>query len=165
MATPDDIEAVRALIEIAYRGPESAKGWATEAGILTGPRTSSEEVAELIAEPDCGFLLAEDAGELVGCVLLEKHGDDGYFGMFSVDPRAQTGGVGKALLAEAEQAVRDRWGAKGMTAVVINLRENLIAWYERRGYALTGRTEPFPFHEHSGALRTDFHLVELRKSF
>jgi ribosomal protein S18 acetylase RimI-like enzyme len=165
MATPDDIEAVRALIEIAYRGPESAKGWATEAGILTGPRTSSEEVAELIAEDDGGFLLAEHGGELVGCVLIEKHGDDGYFGMFSVDPRVQTGGVGKALLAEAEQSVRDRWGAKGMTAVVINLRENLIAWYERRGYALTGRTEPFPFHEHSGALRTDFHLVELRKSF
>jgi ribosomal protein S18 acetylase RimI-like enzyme len=164
-ATADDAESVRALIELAYRGPESAKGWASEAGILTGPRTSLDEVVELIAEPDTRFLLAEVDGSLVGCVLIEKHGDDGYFGMFSIDPRVQTGGLGKALLAEAEESVRDLWDAKGMVAVVINLRDNLIAWYERRGYALTGRTEPFPFHQHSGALRTDFHLVELRKGF
>jgi len=164
-ATPDDAEAVRALIELAYRGPESAKGWASEAGILTGPRTSLAEVDDLIAQPDTRFLLAEQDGSLVGCVLIEKHGDDGYFGMFSIDPGAQTAGLGKALLARAEDAVRDLWDARGMTAVVINLRDNLIAWYERRGYVLTGRTEPFPFHLHSGALRTDFHLVELRKPF
>ncbi|HMK10433.1 MAG TPA: GNAT family N-acetyltransferase [Acidimicrobiales bacterium] len=164
-ATHHDAEAVRALIELAYRGPESAKGWASEAGILTGPRTSLAEVDELIAQPDTRFLLAEHDGDLVGCVLIEKHGEDGYFGMFSIDPRVQTGGLGGALLAQAEDAARDLWDARGMTAVVINLRDNLIAWYERRGYTLTGRTEPFPFHQHSGALRTDFHLVELRKGF
>ncbi len=153
------------LIELAYRGPESAKGWASEAGILTGPRTSQEEVDELIADPESRFVLAEQAGQVVGCVLIERHGDDGYFGMFSIDPRTQAAGLGKALLAEAERSARDLWGSKGMTAVVINIRDNLIAWYERRGYELTGRTEPFPFHEHSGAVRTDFHLVELRKPF
>ncbi len=164
-AAPDDGPAVRALIELAYRGPESAKGWASEAGILTGPRTSQEEVDELIADPQSRFLVAEREGRLVGCVLIEQHGDDGYFGMFSIDPRQQANGLGKALLSQAEAAARDVWGAKGMTAVVISLREELIAWYARRGYELTGRTEPFPFHEHSGALRTDFHLVELRKPF
>ena len=164
-ATADDSPAVRALIELAYRGPESAKGWASEADILTGPRTSQDEVDGILADPQSRFLLAERERALVGCVLIEQHGDDGYFGMFSIDPRQQAGGLGKALLAHAEHAARDLWGAKGMTAVVISLRLELIAWYGRRGYELTGRTEPFPFHQHSGALRTDFHLVELRKPF
>ena len=164
-ATASDGPVVRALIELAYRGPESAKGWASEADILAGPRTSQEEVDELIADPETRFLLAEQDGDIVGCVLIERHGDDGYFGMFSIDPRVQTVGLGKALLARAEHSARDLWDSKGMTAVVISIRDNLIAWYERRGYELTGRTEPFPFHEHSGALRSDFHLVELRKPF
>jgi GNAT superfamily N-acetyltransferase len=164
-ARPADVGPVRALIERAYRGPESAKGWASEAGLLTGPRTSDDEIAALIAGSVTRFLVAERDGALVGCVLLEQHGEDGYFGMFSIDPGLQADGLGSALLARAEQAVRDLWDAQGMVAVVINLREELIAWYARRGYALTGRREPFPFDVHSGALRTDFDFVELRKGF
>jgi ribosomal protein S18 acetylase RimI-like enzyme len=164
-ATAADGASLRALIERAYRGPESAKGWASEAGLLTGPRTSDDEITRLISEPTSRFLVAERDGALVGCVLIEQHGEDGYFGMFSIDPGLQAAGLGRALLAEAEEAVRDLWDAKGMVAVVINLREELIAWYERRGYALTGRREPFPFDVHAGALRTDFHFVELRKAF
>lgn len=164
-ATPADVKPVRALIERAYRGPESAKGWASEAGLLTGARTSDEEIADLIAGPTSRFLLAERDGILVGCVLIEQHGEDGYFGMFSIDPGLQSAGLGRALLAKAEEAARDLWDAKGMVAVVINLREELIAWYERRGYALTGRREPFPYDVYAGALRTDFDFVELRKGF
>jgi ribosomal protein S18 acetylase RimI-like enzyme len=164
-ASAADVAAVRALIERAYRGPESAKGWASEASLLTGPRTSEAEVSQLIADPQSRFLLAEQDEVLVGCVLLQQQGEDGYFGMFSIEPTLQTGGIGKAVLARCEQAVRELWNAKGMTLVVIHLREPLIAWYGRRGYLPTGREEPFPFNEHAGALRTDFHLVELRKAF
>jgi len=164
-ASAADVEPVRALVERAYRGPESAKGWASEAGLLTGPRTSDEEIAGLIAGLTSRFLLAERDGVLVGCVLIEQHGEDGYFGMFSIDPGLQAAGLGRALLSKAEEAARDLWDAQGMVAVVINLREELIAWYERRGYALTGRREPFPYDVHSGALRTDFDFVELRKEF
>ena len=28
---------------------------------------------------------------------------------------------------------------------VLSVRDTLIAWYERRGYARTGETEPFPY--------------------
>ncbi len=164
-ATTEDIPEVRSLIEIAYRGPESAKGWSSEAHLLAGERTSIEEITELMEAPDTRFLLAEADGVLVGCVLIEKHGDDGYFGMFSVNPQLQNDGLGKALLAKAEESVRQLWDAKGMTAVVISVRHELIAWYERRGYELTGHREPFPFGEHTGALRTDFEFVQLRKPF
>jgi len=162
-ATADDIPDIRALIEIAYRGPESATGWSSEAHLLAGERTSIEEVTALYEQPDARFVLAEADGDLVGCVLVERHGEDGYFGMFSVNPRLQNGGLGRALLTQAEQSVRDLWDVKAMTAVVIDVRHELLAWYERRGYVITGDREPFPFDEHSGALRTDFGFVKLRK--
>jgi len=158
-----DAPAVRALIERCYRGSEAAKGWTNESDLLTGPRTSEAEVLAFIADPECCFLLAEIEGGLVGCVLLERRRDGAYFGMFSIDPGAQSGGIGKAVLAQAEQAVRELWGARAMTMVVINLRQPLIEWYQRRGYRLTGHTEPFPFGPMSGETRRDFHLLELRK--
>jgi GNAT superfamily N-acetyltransferase len=162
-AAAADAPAVRALIERCYRGPESAQGWTSEHELLTGPRTSEAEVRAFIADPGKRFLLAGIDGGLVGCVLLERRTKAAYFGMFSIDPRAQASGIGKAFLAAAEQAARDLWAAEAMTMVVINLRQPLIEWYQRRGYQLTGRTEPFPFGPTTGETRRDFHLAELRK--
>jgi ribosomal protein S18 acetylase RimI-like enzyme len=168
-ATPDDAAHVTALIERAYRGPEAASGWTTEAHLLTGPRTTKAEINALISDHDSRFVLAErfDTAErrdrLLACALIQKDGGEAYFGMFAVDPTEQATGVGRTLLEKCEKAARDLWAAKAMTMVVINLREELIAWYERRGYERTGKTEPFPFHATSGAVRGDFHLAELRK--
>ena len=86
-----------------------------------------------------------------------------YFGMFALDPGVQGGGFGKQVIAEAERRVNDLWGANVMVMTVINLRTELIAWYERRGYQQTGATLPFPFSETSGETTRDFHLVEMRK--
>ncbi len=46
---------------------------------------------------------------------------------------------------------------------MINLRDRLIEWYERRGFVPTGEQEPFPFDSATSALRTDFHLTVLQK--
>lgn len=162
-AARDDVRAVAMLIEKAYRGPAAATGWTNEAHLLTGPRTGEDEIAGLIADPESRFVLAEQNGALVGCALVQKDGEDGYFGMFSVDPAAQAQGLGKKLLAACEKAARAEWNSRAMGMVVINLRSELIAWYERRGYTLTGNREPFPFDEAPGALRRDFDLVELKK--
>ena len=162
-ATAADVPAVAALTELAYRGDEAATGWTTETELLTGPRTSEREVGALVADEGSVFVLAETAGALVGSALVQRTGDAAYFGMFAVDPRQQGGGVGKALVEACEQCARERWGSTAMTMTVIAVRHELIAWYERRGYVRTGRHLPFPFHAHSGALRTDFDLAELRK--
>jgi GNAT superfamily N-acetyltransferase len=162
-AAPGEVPAVAALVERAYRGPEAATGWTTETHLLTGPRSSVAEIEHLFAEPDSLFVLAVDAGELVGCAFLQRRGADAYFGMFSVLPSRQGKGVGHELLAACEATARDMWSAHAMSMSVISLREDLIEWYERRGYARTGAGEPFPFHEHPDALRTDFELTELRK--
>jgi len=168
-ATGDDAVAVTGLIERAYRGPEATAGWTTESHLLTGPRTTEGEIGALIADHDSRFVLAERFDSVVrrdvllACALIQKDGEEAYFGMFAVDPTQQATGVGRTVLEKCERAARDLWAAKAMTMVVINLREELIAWYERRGYQRTGKTEPFPFHAASGAVRGDFHLVELRK--
>jgi hypothetical protein len=48
---------------------------------------------------------------------------------------------------------------------VVNLRDTLIAWYERRGYAPTGETEPFPYGDarFGAPRRDDLAFVVLRK--
>jgi ribosomal protein S18 acetylase RimI-like enzyme len=68
----------------------------------------------------------------------------GYFGMFSVEPTRQGGGLGKQVLAEAERIVREDWRCDAMRMTVIDVREELIAFYERRGYRRTGIKKPFP---------------------
>ena len=84
--------------------------------------------------------------------------------MFAIQPGAHGTGLGKQVIAEAERRVQDLWRANQMVMTVINVRTALIAWYERRGYRLTGATLPFPFTETSGETTRDFHLAEMRKS-
>ena len=167
-ATTADVPAVAALVERAYRGPAAATGWTNEAEILAGPRSSEQQVAALVADERSRFVLVEADGRLVGSALVQAPDDRGgtaYVGMFAVDPAEQGTGTGKVVLEAAERATRELWEATAATLTVISLREELIGWYERRGYARTGRHLPFPFHEASGALRTDFDLVEMRKGF
>lgn len=163
-ATLADVAALADLIERAYRGPVAAKGWTNESEILTGPRSSPEEVESIIRDPNSRLLVAFDGDRPVGSALLKKHGDGAYFGMFAIDPDTQGGGLGKLMMARCEAAVRELWNAAYLQLSVISLRHELIAWYERRGFVQTGEQEPFPFDTATGALRTDFHLTVLRKA-
>lgn len=144
-ATSQDIPAVVALVESAYRGEASRTGWTSEADFLLGQRTDPEAVQDIVNDPRSRLLLASSGGTLVACCHLENHGDYAYFGMFSVRPEAQAAGIGKAVLAEAERLVREDWGVNEMHMTVISLRNELIAWYERRGYVRTGKMSPFPY--------------------
>lgn len=144
-AGPQDVPAIVALVESAYRGDSSRAGWTTEADILQGQRTDAEAVAAQVAGPDGVVLLAERGGDLLACCHLERHDGHAYFGMFAVRPLLQGGGLGKTVIAEAERYAADEWQVPEMHMTVISLREELIAWYERRGYTRTGRTSPFPY--------------------
>ncbi|GAP66497.1 acetyltransferase [Mizugakiibacter sediminis] len=137
--------AIVALVESAYRGDASRAGWTTEADLLDGQRTSAADLLPLLRPPHSRVLLAERGGELLACAHLERQGEAAYFGMFSVRPTLQGGGVGKAVLAEAERFARSEWGCREMQMAVIDLRTELLAWYERRGYRRTGIFKPFPY--------------------
>ncbi|GAA2250820.1 N-acetyltransferase [Streptomyces ruber] len=144
-ATEADADALVALVESAYRGESSRAGWTTEADILHGQRTDRESVLEVIGAPGSRLLTVERDGAVVACCQLERRDGHAYFGMFAVSPALQGAGLGKAVLARAEREARADWGAAEMHMTVITARQDLIAWYERRGYRRTGRTSPFPY--------------------
>lgn len=144
-ARSQDIDAIVALVDSAYRGEASRTGWTTEADLLDGRRTGRDEIELLLESGDGGFLLAERGGELVASAHLAHSGEHAMFGMFAVRPSLQGSGVGRALLAEAERYAHEQWHCSEMRMGVISVREELIAWYQRRGYRRTGRYEPFPY--------------------
>jgi len=165
-ATIADVPAVVALVESAYRGDVSRQGWTTEADLLGGRRTGPDDVLACITRSRSRIMLADDGDALMACAHVADDDGVGYFGMFSVRPGLQGGGIGKALLAEAERIVRDEWQLPTMQMTVIDVRDELIAFYERRGYRRTGILKPFPYgDERFGQPRRDdlrFEILEKR---
>ena len=170
LATTADINVIVALVQSAYRGDASRAGWTTEADILDGQRIDASMLTSMLANPLASFLLAERNDALIACCEMQHKGDIAYFGMFSVTPSAQNSGIGKDVLAEAERIARDQWQCAQMEMTVIDVRDSLIAWYERRGYARTGKHAPFPYGDerYGRPLRDDlrFEIMEkdLRRS-
>lgn len=144
-AEPTDVPAIVALVTSAYRGDDSRQGWTTEADLLEGQRVDDAAVLDDIAKPGSIIVLGEADGEIVACVHLDHEEAAGYFGMFAVHPKMQGSGLGKVMMAEAERIVRDDWGLPTLRMTVIDVRDTLLAFYERRGFVRTGETEPFPY--------------------
>ncbi|MFD9094260.1 GNAT family N-acetyltransferase [Streptomyces collinus] len=165
-ATDADVDALVALVESAYRGEASRAGWTTEADILEGQRTDPEGVLEVVKSPGSRLLTVEQDGRIVACCQIEHRGEHAYFGMFAVSPALQGAGLGKVVMAEAERQARETWGVAEMHMTVISVREDLIAWYERRGYRRTGKMTPFPYGDERFGIprRADLQFELLVKS-
>jgi len=115
------------------------------ADLLGGQRVDAERLIETINQKDQVILMHERPDGLLACVLLERVADSAYLGMLTVRPVAQGDGIGRRLLAGAEAFVAAAWHSRSVHMTVIVQREELIAWYERRGYQRTGEFEPFPY--------------------
>ncbi len=163
-----DVPRIVALMNRAYRGAGAAAGWSTEAAYLSGDRTTEALLrADWRAKPGSFFLkwLVSPDDAIQGCVWLEPMAEGvWYLGSLATDVDRQNGGLGRVLLAAAEQWVRER-GGTNIRMTVVNVREPLIAWYVRRGYHLTGETEPFPYDDDrfGTPLRDDLAFVVLTK--
>ena len=157
------------LVNSAYRGELAQKGWTSESYLLGGQRTDEDSLrADLAASPGSTLLTLRDAEDAKAhaCVWLQPgEGDDWYVGMVTVSPLRQAGGIGRTMLEAAESYAKER-GGKRMTMTVISVRDTLIAWYERRGYRLTGETEPFPYGDERFGVpqRDDLHFVIMEKA-
>lgn len=175
-ASHDDIPALIALVTAAYRGDASRQGWTTEAHLLDGQRIDAQMLRTDLETPGSVILLATDRGDedrprLVACAnIATQTSNDGiptaYFGMFSVDPDLQGGGIGKLVLEEAERIAHDTLGCARIRMTVIDSREELIAYYERRGYVRTGIKKPFPYGDPRYGLpkRDDLQFEVLEKT-
>ena len=167
-ATLRDVDAIVELVHSAYRGDASRAGWTTEADLLDGQRTDADDVRSCIERPGSLILLAIDGTtrEPVACAHLAQQDGSGYFGMFSVRPTLQNAGVGKQLLARAERLVFNHWRLPALRMTVIDVRDELIAFYERRGYRRTGIHKPFPYGDERFGLprRDDLRFEVLEKA-
>lgn len=143
-AEKQDAEQIAALVNSVYRGEPSKQGWTTEADLLAGLRTNAEEILQLIASDDSMFQLCRSEAGLIGSVHLQKQAERVCLGMLAVSPLLQGRGIGKQLLAAAEQAAQETWAVNKSVMSVISCRNELIAFYQRRGYRRTGVSKAFP---------------------
>lgn len=158
-----DIQELDKLVNSAYRGESSKKGWTTEADLLGGQRTDPDKISDMITTPGSRIELATKDGSILGCVYISNEKDAVYFGMLTVNPELQTQGIGKILLSRVEELTRE-WGQNTIRMTVISQRQELIAFYERRGYRSTGKTEPFPEHDpRFGLPKTKLVFLEFAK--
>ena len=132
IASTADAAQITAVINAAFRIAEEF--------FIDGNRITQAEVEESMTKGD--FLLAEADGKVNGCVYVELRGERSYLGLLSVDPTTQQSGLGSRLMIEAERYCRER-GSHSMDILIVNLREELPAFYEKRGYVESGTT-PFP---------------------
>ncbi|MDP5200402.1 GNAT family N-acetyltransferase [Flavobacterium sp. DG2-3] len=139
----EDIPALVTLINSAYRGETSKKGWTTEAHLLEGKRTDEPEMTEIFLDPKNTILKFTENNKIIGSVLLVEKEHQLYLGMLTVSPELQNSGIGKKLLVEAENHAQSL-GLSSIIMTVISVRTELIDWYKRRGYVDTGEREAFP---------------------
>jgi ribosomal protein S18 acetylase RimI-like enzyme len=162
-ATYADISQLYTLINSAYRGESSKKGWTTEANLLQGLRTTEQELAEILVTSKNTILKFTENKVIIGCVLLIEKENQLYLGMLTVSPELQNSGIGKKLLQQAEIFA----AAKGLSKIVmtvISVRDELILWYKRNGYRDTGKREPFPEGDvHISISATPLEFIVLEK--
>ena len=134
--------------------------------MLDGQRIDPEVLRHDIERPHSLVVVAEQDGVLLACAHVSEEDGAGYFGMFSVVPGLQGGGIGKQVLAECERIARDDWRLPAMRMTVIDIRDELIAFYERRGYRRTGILKPFPYGDPRYGLpkRNDLQFEVLEKT-
>ncbi|MHA3055953.1 GNAT family N-acetyltransferase [Acinetobacter sp. ANC 4633] len=147
-ATKQHIPDIVKLVNLSYRS-QDVRGWTSEADVVSGERISAQQLQDLFV-PDAKILLLFDAAELVACVHVQKHKDQAYIGMLTTHPQRQNQGLGKQVLQFAEDFAQENFAVTGFKMSVLSCRTELIEFYLRRGYVLTGETEDYPIDANVG---------------
>ncbi len=162
-ASEADIPALNQLVNSAYRGDSSRKGWTTEADFLEGTRTDADGILEMLQHPNGTILKCEESDNLIGCVYLEIQNKKLYLGMLTANPELQGKGIGKKLLLAAEVYALEN-NCDTVTMTVLTGRRELIDWYVRHGYYVTNEKKPFAFnHPRYGKPKTPLEFVIIEK--
>ena len=144
-AHPEDSQTISDLVNSAYRGDNSKQGWTTEADYIGGTRTTPELILAMLNTPRAQIDLAFDESEnLIGCVYINREGTKRlYFGMLTTSPLYQGKGLGKKMISHVE-GIAKKESFTELKITVLNVRAELIEFYERRGFKATGDFEKFP---------------------
>jgi ribosomal protein S18 acetylase RimI-like enzyme len=162
-ATDEDIPAIVDLVNLAYRDTEH-RGWTTEADIVCGDRIDADRIHMLLKAPNSMILIMTLEHTIRACVHIEAQKDAIYLGMLTVDPRLQNQGLGKRMLELAENYASEIPGANRIAMIVVAQRDELIAYYQRRGYQSNGQTLPYPVGQNVGTPKVkELYMVKLFK--
>lgn len=144
-ATPADLMAIHRVIERAYRGDSARQGWTHEADLLADMRTDLATLLGIVADPAQVLLTLFEGDKPLGCVnVADKGAGLSYLGLLCIEPTRQGEQLGRDLLAAAEHHARKSFRCRTIEMTVIEQRRELIAYYERRGWRVTGERRPFP---------------------
>ncbi len=158
-----DVPALVILVNSAYRGEQSKKGWTTEADLLGGIRTDETALTEMMKKPGAVILKCYNGADNInGCVYLQKQETKMYLGMLTVSPEIQAQGIGRQLLHASEKYAKEN-NCTSIIMTVISVRHELIAWYERHGYKNTGETKPFPADEKFNVQKQALEFIVMEK--
>jgi Acetyltransferases len=129
-ATRADIAEIVRVINLAYR---------VEDFFVNGNRTSADDIQQRMSQPNASLIVvdAPDSETLAGAVWMEINNGRGHFAMLSVDPAHQGKGVAKVMIESVEKKCRDA-GCAFLDIEVVNLREELPAFYTRLGFITQG---------------------------
>jgi len=165
ISTIEDIPSLIALLNEAYRGESSKKGWTSEAHLISGNVRTNEQMLQQIMELPGSVMLkyTNEGKKITGCVNLQKRKDKIYLGMLAVSPQLQGGGVGNQLLSAAEEYARTV-KCHFIYMTVISLRTELINWYIRHGYVDTGKRQAFEEDGLTGKHLQPLEFMVLEKS-
>lgn len=163
-ARPSEARVLAELVNHAYGRTDDESGWTSEAELIEGPRIRTEEVGELVESPDHAVLVAEHEGEIVGCVHLAPRGEGVCeLGLLSVRPDRQAQGLGRRLLGAGEAYACEHLDAERIVIDVISAREELLEWYEHRGYEPTCERRGFEPEGPQRSLKGPLEFVVLEK--
>jgi GNAT superfamily N-acetyltransferase len=162
VAAARDVAAITAVVNRAYRPAPGEAGWTHEAHLVAGARTSDAQVEELMTAPGSMLLIGLCCGEVAACIQVEATGGGCYFGMLAVDPLRQGQGLGTRMLEFAEHYATEKLGASRLVMTVVSRRQDLVSFYLRRGYQLTGRVMDYPSYAGIPS-EPGLELVELAK--
>lgn len=163
-AVASDVLDIVRLVQSVYRGDSSLKGWTSEAHFLDGQRVDVVMAQEMIHKMDSTIFLYRQGSKLLACVHLEKVGSKAHLGMLSVSTEFQGQNIGQQIITFCELFASTQWGALELQIEVLQQRQELIAWYERRGFYKTGKTLPFPQNPQFGIPKVkDLYFLEMIK--
>ena len=163
VAAHADVAQLVRLVNRAYRPEQHEAGWTHEAHLVAGMRTNASQIEGLMTAAGSAILVGLCDGQIAACVHVEGNDDRSYIGMLAVDPALQATGLGTKMLGFAERYANEVQGTSRLVMTVVSLRTELVSFYLRRGYRLTGRTVEFPTH--AGAPKVPgLALVELAKT-
>ncbi|HTV06088.1 MAG TPA: GNAT family N-acetyltransferase [Acidobacteriaceae bacterium] len=148
-ATQADLPSILRLVNTAFE---------VERFFKNQDRLSAEDLESHFRSG--AFLVTEDAGAITGCIYVTRNRDRAYFGLLAIDPARQKTGIGRRLVAAAEEFARET-GARFMDIRIINLRTELPGIYEKLGYRITG-SAPYP-SERNHMLTQPVHFICMSK--